>query len=348
MQYANPLYDHAFKYLMLNNKLAKKALSTILGKKVKSLVLEQQEIVLESNILGFDVFRLDFKATIVHEDGRQERVLIELQKSKKTGDLERFRKYISTSYAQSSSEVDEDEQALMNPLPVILVYIFGFDLPEIESMAVKIGKKVVDLSSHQQLDIQSDFIDAVTHDCIILQVKRVPPEPKTLIEQFLSLFDQSNVTPEKRYILEVDETKIPNPFMDMVTHLKKPLLDKEYQRKLELEQELDNILLQQIRKVEQANDKLEAVSRKAEAAELKLEEAIRMREEEIRMKEEERRMKEEEQKLKEEAILKAKAANAILQTVIHGLRQQGLASSAIIALLNISPEQLDAIEGNEI
>lgn len=35
-------------------------------------------------------------------------------------------------------------------------------------MAVKIGKKVVDLSSKQQLDIKSDFIDAVTHDCIIL------------------------------------------------------------------------------------------------------------------------------------------------------------------------------------
>jgi hypothetical protein len=34
MKIANPLYDHAFKYLMSNDKLARKVLSVILDKEV--------------------------------------------------------------------------------------------------------------------------------------------------------------------------------------------------------------------------------------------------------------------------------------------------------------------------
>ncbi|MFK7982388.1 MAG: hypothetical protein AB8G86_20570 [Saprospiraceae bacterium] len=57
MRIANPLYDHAFKYLMSNEKLAKKVLSTILEQTVVNLELSQQEVVVaneEKNSLYFD------------------------------------------------------------------------------------------------------------------------------------------------------------------------------------------------------------------------------------------------------------------------------------------------------
>jgi|GEM_PF-2145118 formate-dependent nitrite reductase cytochrome c552 subunit len=44
MKIANPLYDHAFKYLMSNDRLARKVLSVILDKEVLKLELSQQEI----------------------------------------------------------------------------------------------------------------------------------------------------------------------------------------------------------------------------------------------------------------------------------------------------------------
>jgi len=47
MKIANPLYDHAFKYLMSNDKLARKVLSVILEKEVLELELSQQEVVVE-------------------------------------------------------------------------------------------------------------------------------------------------------------------------------------------------------------------------------------------------------------------------------------------------------------
>ncbi len=47
MKIANPLYDHAFKYLMSNDKLARKVLSVILEKEVLELELSQQEVVVK-------------------------------------------------------------------------------------------------------------------------------------------------------------------------------------------------------------------------------------------------------------------------------------------------------------
>jgi len=45
MKIVNPLYDIAFKYLMENNRLAKKVLGVILETEVEELVLSQQETV---------------------------------------------------------------------------------------------------------------------------------------------------------------------------------------------------------------------------------------------------------------------------------------------------------------
>lgn len=47
MRIANPLYDNAFKYLMSNDRLARKVLSVILEKEVIELELAQQEHIIE-------------------------------------------------------------------------------------------------------------------------------------------------------------------------------------------------------------------------------------------------------------------------------------------------------------
>ena len=102
MRIANPLYDHAFKYLMSNEKLAKKVLSTILEEEVIELELNQQEIVVPAQAAKFTLFRLDFKAVIEDENGKREKVMIELQKSKLPTNLLRFRNYIGYSYTPVS------------------------------------------------------------------------------------------------------------------------------------------------------------------------------------------------------------------------------------------------------
>ncbi|MEM9848848.1 MAG: hypothetical protein AAF847_13255, partial [Bacteroidota bacterium] len=81
MKIINPLYDYAFKYLMQNNRIAKKVLSTLLECEVLELSIEQQEIVLVDETKGLRLYRLDFSALILDELGNKKKVLIELQKS---------------------------------------------------------------------------------------------------------------------------------------------------------------------------------------------------------------------------------------------------------------------------
>ena len=98
MKIINPLYDKAFKYLMENNKLAKKILSVILDVEVLEVALSQQETSLPDERRGLTLFRLDFKAIIKQADGSQKTVLIELQKSKYKTDIQRFRSYLGANY----------------------------------------------------------------------------------------------------------------------------------------------------------------------------------------------------------------------------------------------------------
>ncbi len=169
MRIANPLYDYAFKYLMSNERLARKVLSVILDKEVLALALSQQEIVME----------------------------------------------------------DEERQ---------------FNLADIPLMAVRVDQRITDLSSQQLVELESDFISLLTHDCYILQVRRLPPQRRSRIERFMTLFNQAWVR-EANYILDLEE--VPEEFKDIAEYLQAPLLNEEMRRKLQTEQEMEDYLVDQ-------------------------------------------------------------------------------------------------------
>ncbi len=339
---------------MLNNKLARQVIGTIIGKTVVYLKLEQQEIVVRSEQLGFDVFHLDFKATIQQEDGRQEQVLIELQKARNPGDIDRFRRYIGSTYMHTNTPVNIDIQVTEQPVPIVLIYLLGFNLSEIEALAVRIENKVVNLSTQAVMDVECSFVDAVVHSCYIMQVKRLPKEPVTMMEQFLSLFDQSNVVPGKRYILEIEDSKIPKAFLDMVKYLQKPLKDQVYERKLQLEQDLEELLLFREKQMEYAKAKLEQVAQEVEEAVRQKDEVVRQKDEAVREKDqailekdEVVRQKEEATRQKEEATRQKeeerRQKEALLKASVLALQQHGLDNLTIAGILGVSIDDIEAV-----
>ena len=115
MKIINPLYDKAFKYLMEHEKYAKKVLSIILDTEIEDLTLSQQETVAPDEKRGLTLFRLDFKAVIKKRDGTKHKVLIELQKSKFSTDIRRFRAYLGASYLDKGpAKVAEDHVKYVN------------------------------------------------------------------------------------------------------------------------------------------------------------------------------------------------------------------------------------------
>jgi len=267
MRIANPLYDHAFKYLMSNNRLAKKVLSVILDKEVLELELSQQEMVVEDDVRMFTLYRLDFKAKIRDQDGRVETVLIELQKSKLPTNMLRFRSYLGMAYSQKPTVpavVGADDEVY----PIISIYIMGYNIVDIPVMAIKVDRRIVDVSLQQEVDIQSDFIDMLTHTCHILQVRRLPEQRRTRIERFLSLFNQAWVK-EENYILDLED--VPEEFKDLAEYLARPLLNTEMRLQLQAEQEVDFLMSGQEARIQDLEAQAEQARVAMEAAQAKIE-----------------------------------------------------------------------------
>ena len=91
---------------MQNERIAKKVLSVILECEVLELNIQQQEIVTIQHS-GLKLYRLDFSAVIVNEKGEKQKVLIELQKSKLSTNILRFRSYLGNSYTKKEIETTE-------------------------------------------------------------------------------------------------------------------------------------------------------------------------------------------------------------------------------------------------
>ncbi|MEZ4988072.1 MAG: hypothetical protein R2795_24095 [Saprospiraceae bacterium] len=243
MKIANPLYDHAFKYLMSNDRIARKVLSVILDKEVISLEPRQQEIVIEDPLRQFTLYRLDFKAQIVDKDGREETVLIELQKSKLPTNVLRFRDYLGATYSrQKEVPKENDVPSAATAYPIVSIYILGYNVKDIPVMAAKVDRKIIDASSNQELHIQSDFIDLLTHTCYILQVRRLPEHRRTRIEKLMTLFNQVWIK-EKSYILDLED--VPEEFKDVAECLQRPLLEEDARKKLDAEKVLEDMFAEQ-------------------------------------------------------------------------------------------------------
>ncbi len=129
MTIANPIYDIVFKYLMEDLDIAKGILSTILDVEILELSLQPQETLSEtsSEMKTITVYRIDFAAIIKQSDGQTKKVLIELQKTKRSTNVIRFRRYLAENYKKEDTII-ENSMEIKRPLEIITIYLLGFEL----------------------------------------------------------------------------------------------------------------------------------------------------------------------------------------------------------------------------
>ena len=267
MKIINPLYDKAFKYLMENEKFARKVLSVILDVEVEKVTLGHQETIFPDERRQLTLFRLDFKAVIRQADGSSKTVLIELQKSKYSTDIQRFRNYLGANYISKKKikdRVSENRAAYQPAYPLILIYILGYNLEEIPYMAITVDREIINSVNKKRINIRSAFIEQLTHQAHIIQVRRLPERRRTRLEKFLMLFNQAWVTDEG-YIIDLQE--IPEEFSDIARYLQGPVMDEAFRRKLEAEEELDTIFDEQEAKYKQKIAEAEKRENEAKKAE---------------------------------------------------------------------------------
>jgi len=218
---ANPIHDIIFKKVMDNIDVAKFLIGTILNCKVLTLEPQPQEHTYYDNDDNPRLFRMDFAANIQTQEEGERKVLIEVQKVRKDGVVERFRKYLGNEYIKSV-------------LPIITIYILGFNL-DVDSPIFEISPIGHDSLNHKRVDSKHYLVKAVTHTSYFIQTKRISPSDSTLLEKLLSVFEQDNFLNDEKTIKSYNFPVTEPGLTEMVDILQLALNDAEVKEKLKEE-----------------------------------------------------------------------------------------------------------------
>jgi len=241
MVIANPIFDEVFKRLMENQPIAKFFIETLLEETIEYLEFKPQEFTFEDQVAGIGVFRVDFIATIKTSDGGYKKVLIEIQKAKHAIDIMRFRKYLAGQY-KIEDEIQTETGRKKVILPIITIYMLGFQLPEINTSAVKVSRQYIDLTTHKVINQKNDFIEKLTHDSYVVQMPRIQGKLQTRLDELLSIFEQNYFVDDKGIIKRYDYTIDNAIIKSMVDILHYAGTDPESRKRIEDEQEAYRVL----------------------------------------------------------------------------------------------------------
>ena len=213
IEIANPLYDVVFKHLMENTHVASYFIETFIGEKVESLSLLAQESTYFKWLETYDkleltpedlellkkitVIRLDFVATIKTADGEHKKVLIEIQKSRDTTDVMRFRTYLAEQYKRKEA-ITVNNKTESVPLPIITIYLLGFNLSESDAVVLRVGRFCYDMIENKTINLKIPLVEYLTHDCYMVQLGRITGKMQTRLEKVLSVFEQRYFVDSKK------------------------------------------------------------------------------------------------------------------------------------------------------
>jgi hypothetical protein len=304
---ANPLYDIVFKYLLEDVEITRELLSAILGEEVLSVEVKPQET--STEVSGdIRILRFDFKAIIKKPNGEINKVLIELQKAKKAFNAMRFRRYLGDNYRKEDEVLNERGLPEKRPLPIVTIYFLGFPLDSIPSGVVKINREYIDVVTQEKLDIKEEFVELLTHDSYLIQVRKLGQATRTRLERVLQIFSPVYQSPNDRHQMDFQGDTNDPLVRKMAERLGRAIADEEIREKMDVEDELERIFEREL-------SKKDAIIAEKEGIILEQEKLLN---EEKKRAEEEKKRAEEEKKRAEEEIQK----NLELQRQIEELKKQ--------------------------
>jgi hypothetical protein len=226
--------------MMDNEKIAKIVLSIILDCKVKTLYSKPQETPIKYDN-DIRMSRYDFKAVISTGVNEFSTVLIEIQKYKSGNPINRFRNYLADNYKKKEAIVNLNGETKNSSLPIITIYILGYDLPEFNCRAIRVDNKPYDIIGSKELSVESEFVNLLTHKSFILITadKEGVEIKNTRLEKFLNLFIQKIKGEEKNTIIEVDKNQYKDKeLLNLVKYLNQAIQDEDILRGIDAEDDL--------------------------------------------------------------------------------------------------------------
>ena len=155
---------------------------------------------------AISMFRVDFAATVLEDDGSKKLILIELQKTWLETETLRFRQYLAVQY-NNKENMRKDTKGKF-ALPTVAVYLLGHCVGEFTEPVIYAKHKVYDYEGNEIIQEKPDpFVESLQHDSIIVQIPLLRGRVNNRLEKILSVFDQSQIYPDDQRMLELDENK---------------------------------------------------------------------------------------------------------------------------------------------
>ena len=237
MLVANPIYDVVFKYLMKDKKVAKLLLSAIIGEEIIELGFRptDRHVHIKDSLT---VVRMDFSAKIQTATGAEKLIIIELQKAKLSSDIMRFRKYLGEQYANKNNVAGKtDKNRRAKALPIMSIYFLGHNLDHTDAPVIKVERNYIDLAKQEVIIEKEEFIESLTHDSFVIQIRRLSGRRRTELEQLLIVFDQDYKT-EDDHLLNIKEEDLPKRYRPVLRRLLAAFSNKEVRDRMDDEDEI--------------------------------------------------------------------------------------------------------------
>ncbi|MCI5149079.1 MAG: hypothetical protein D3916_06795 [Candidatus Electrothrix sp. MAN1_4] len=237
VQIANPVYDVVFKYLMDDNSIAKKIISLIIGEEIERLDFQPTEYSddVDKGNRSLTVYRLDFAATVRLPDGSFKRIIIEIQKAKFSTDIMRFRNYLGKQYSNKNNVYDQEGR--VKACPILSIYFLGHRLENIHVPVIRVARKYYDNAMGEELSVQEEFIESLTHDSFVIQIPELRRNRRNLLEKVLAVFEQpvSAATP---HFLDISESDYPSEYREIIRRLIKAASEPQVRKTMDVEDEI--------------------------------------------------------------------------------------------------------------
>ena len=252
---ANPIYDVVFKYLLEDLEIARELLSMILGEDIISIEIKPQETATEITGSNINILRFDFKAVIKTNTGEIKKILIELQKAKQVLDVMRFRRYLADNYKKEDEVLTDKGELEKRPLPIVTIYFLGFPLDNIDRGVVKINRGYWDVITEELIDVKEDFVELLTHDSYLIQIRLLAGKSRTKLERVLQVFSPEYLTQDKHQMDfkgDVNEPLVKK----MLDRLGRAIASDDIRDKMDVEDEIDRIFERGLSKLAIEKDKI--------------------------------------------------------------------------------------------
>ena len=234
---ANPIYDSVFKFLMEDERAAKVLLSALLKQEVRDLKMQRNEHTNQSRN-RISLFHIDFSARIKDMSGKEQLVLIELQKTWRMTETLHFRQYLSTQYLNTEN-ISTEEKKRRYGLPIISIYILGHKLGDLKEPVVHVRRRYLDYESQEIVQgVPDPFIESLTHDSVIVQIPYLQGRARNHLERLLSVFDQECRVPADEHLLQIDDEGMDQEGRLLVNRLVMAAASPKVRRDMQVEDEI--------------------------------------------------------------------------------------------------------------